>query len=438
MSIEVINLTTQLLNTLKGFDNFTDQNDTKIKDNMIKKLSPFVTNLNKYTIDYFLEYMYRIIYTEEYYLFCTKFKIINYFKTIIHNCWYTIKVSTDYNTLSLSFKQKLTSNLPNECSDFIKANCIYSLLLKYYTIWTSYYTLSSTLVNISSTDDTNEETVFLIEKIIKKMCHKNITSNCIFYRIKYILENYKPIYNPEVENYFISIDGHGATNIFNYHYIDPKIDGKVGINYFTFNEILCFAYKDVYNESNSEEEHITDIILFLYYKIYSYISNEKNVYKCFQYYLYSMDIVNTNTNTVVFKDQISNIKYRYLEYLTTNTKKSESKENNLTTNDKQYIINVGYKSDPKRLTYKINIKEQNNDTINSISLKDFSTIFNLNDIQNVYFKRGNVCGSFTDMDIIIDIYSTIFVPIIKDRILNSLKCINICDDIIDYVFKEYL
>ena len=434
MSIEVvINLTTQLLNSLKGFENFTDKDDTKIKDGLIKKLLPFVNNLDKNRIGYFLDYVYQVIFVKEYYLFCTKFNIINYFKTIMHNCWYIINVSTDYNTLSLSFKQKLTSNLPNECSEFIKANCIYSLLLKYYTIWTSYYTNTNTSVRTDIDANRDEETVFLIEKIIKKMCGRNITSNCdLFYRIKYILTHYKPVYNPEVENYFISIDGHGATNIFNYHYIEPKIDGKVSIHSFTANEILCFAYKDVYNESNSEEEHIRDIIHFLYYEIESYISNEKNVYKCFQYYLYSMDVVNinnTNTNTVVFKDQISNIKYRYLEYLTTNSKKSD---------DKQYIINVGYKSNPKRLTYKINISNSEDEV--EIDIKEFFTNFNLNDIQNVYFKRRNVCGSFTNMDIIVDIYSTIFVPIIKDRIVNSLKDtnINICDDVIDYVFKEYL
>ena len=436
MSIEVvINLTTQLLNSLKDFENFTDKDDTKIKDNMIKKLLPFVNNLDKNRIGYFLDYVYQVIFIKEYYLFCTKFNIINYFKTIMHNCWYIINVSTDYNTLSLSFKQKLTSNLPNECSDFIKANCIYSLLLKYYTIWTSYYTNTNTSVRVDINTNRDEETDFLIEKIIKKMCRKNITSNCIFYRIKYILTKYKPIYNPEVENYFISTDGHGSTNIFNYHYIDkdPKEEPKININSFTLNEILCFAYKDVYDESDSEADNVEDILFFFYYVIEDpFILNEKNVYKCFQYYLYSMDVVNIN-NTVVFKDEISDIKYRYLEYLTTNDIKSDDKIDN-----KKFIINVGYKSDPKRLTYKINISNSEDEV--EIDIKDFFTNFNLNNIQNVYFKRRNVCGSFTDMDIIVDIYSTIFVPIIKDRIVNSLKDTNIyiCNDVIDYVFKEYL
>ncbi len=437
MSIEVIiDLTTRLLNRLKEVENCVDQNDTEIKNNIVKKMSYYKNNLYKDNIGYILEYVYQVLFVKEYNLFCVKFNIIDYFKTIKHNCWYIIKVSTDYNTLSLSFKQKLTSSLPNECSDFIKANCIYSLLLKYYTIWTSYYTNTNTSVTVDTDTDRDEETVFLIERILKKMCRKNVTSNRIFYRIKYFLTHYKPVYNSEVENYFISRDGHGATQLLNYHYIDrdPKEKANINLYSFTLNEILCFAYKDVYDQSNTKEDNIGDIFFFFYYVIESFILDDDNVYKCFQYYLYSMDVVHTNTNTVVFKDKFSNIEYRYLQYLTKSGKKSD---------DKEYIINVDidYKNNQSILIYKIDIKEQNNADINSITFKEFSTNFNLNGIQNVFFKRGrNICGSISDMDIIIDIYSTIFVPIIKDRIINTLKDIdiNICDDVIDYVFKEYL
>jgi hypothetical protein len=240
------NLRRQIINTLNNIENCTKQYDTETQQEIID----FILSSRDRDM-YFLQCMYQIVHLKKFYIFCVKFNILNYFKTIIHNLWYTFNIATDYNTLSPSFQQELTSILPSECNDFIKANSIYSLLLKYYNIWTSYYIVSEI--------DDNEETVFRIENKIKNIFNKDVTSNCIFYRIKYILENYKPIYNPQVENYFISRDGQNVIHKHSYHYLNDELEK--GLYSFTLNEILCFAYKNVYDDIDI----IEDIFNFLYF-----------------------------------------------------------------------------------------------------------------------------------------------------------------------------
>jgi len=322
-----------------------------------------------------LEYFYYYFYQEEQNQFLIQNKIFVYLENIISNIYYYNHALKDYSTLPQSISLEL-DNILLDTPDIVKANCIYSLLLQYYTLWTN---------------KLDEEFITTIDEVIKNELRKSPEQ--FFENVKFILETYKPNYNWETRNHFIGTDNQGVicySSIFNTKQID------VFKSSFRLNELMCVMFKSRYNDEQKyiipEFVNFVDDIL-----INEIIFYKRNLY----------DIL---------------ILYHHQIYTTTQN----------ISNDKEYMIEIT--NDGKDITI---TKGSETITIEHfINTFDISKIrqvyFNIVSVDNSNWDNKK-------KKLIKNIYDRIFVPFIQHKTKEEIKSVNVLsNDIVNFVIKEYI
>jgi len=322
-----------------------------------------------------LEYFYYYFYQEEQNQFLIQNKIFVYLENIISNIYYYNHALKDYSTLPQSLSLELDSILL-DTPDIVKANCIYSLLLQYYTLWTN---------------KLDEEFITTIDEVIKEQCRKSPEQ--FFENVKFILETYKPIYNLETRNHFIGTDNQGVicySSIFNRKQID------VFKSSFRLNELMCVMFKSRYNDE--QKYVIPEFVNF----VDDILINEIIFYTCSLY-----DIL---------------ILYHHQIYTTTQN----------ISNDKEYMIEIT--NDGKDITITkgaetITIEH----FINTFDLSKIRQVyFNISSIDNSSWDNRK-------KELIKNIYDRVIVPLIQHKTKEEIKSINVLSiDIVNFIIKDYI
>lgn len=322
-----------------------------------------------------IEYFFYYFYSEDQNQFLIQNKIFIYLENIISNIYYYNYALKDYSTFPQSLSQEI-DNILLDTPDIVKANCIYSLLLQYYTLWTN---------------KLDEEFITTIDEVIKKQLRKSPEQ--FFENIKFILETYKPVYNRDTRYHFIGTDNQGVicySSIYNRKQID------VFKSSFRINELMCVMFKSRYDDE--QKYIIPEFVNFVDDTLINeIIFYKRNLYDIL--ILYHHQIYTTNQNI---------------------------------SNNKEYIIEIT--NDGKDITI---TKGAETITIdNFINTFDISKIrqvyFNIVTVDNYNWD-------IRKKELIKNIYDRVIVPFIHYKIKDEIRSINVLsNDIINFVIKEYI
>ena len=361
-----------------------DTNEFKCKQNLLysyligcnKRINNIENNTFKECENY-LRNFECYFHIESSILFLKENNIYDILENIVINMLYYTGVLRDYSTLSPSISEELNILL-TDTPDIVKANCIYSLLLQYYTMWTN---------------KLDEKGINKIMEAIKEEC--TISPDQFFENVKFLLETYKPVYNMETRNHFVGRDGHGGVSSFPFHHNENKVD----IYKLNVNELMCMIYKSVYNEVDILHEFIVFIDDVL---INTIIFDEGNLYNLFKLYKYPSQIWDTCENA-------SNEEYII----------------DITNDGKDMIIRK--EEDPISLDH----------FINTFSASQIKNVYLNVVVVDDYWYHYNI--QVKNQQLIKNIYERIFVRFIHHKTMKEVNDANIVlGDIVNFIIKEYI